>query len=191
MFWIFETITSLLPFAPFGIVIAWAILAGVISMLVYGWVSPQEKLRQNQAQLQDSQKAMRDYDGDFEGMWQLTRTNLRLSLRRVWLSLAPSLAAGIPLLLIMAGLDTHLRGAHSLEKEATSVVQIDAATPASVNNPETNSPQISGEQQVEPSRVINADFLNFGPGWMRSWIFLFMVVSTVAALTVRQFGKIL
>ena len=73
-------------------------LAGVLSMLLYGRWSPQERLQELKTQSSELQQQMSDFDGDFAGAITLAKQNLGLSFKRLGLALGPSLLSGIPVL---------------------------------------------------------------------------------------------
>lgn len=79
-------------------VAALGVVAGVVSMLVYGRLSPQDRIQGLQQQLDALRTEMTAYDGDFAGAMTLTKQNLRLSLKRLGLALGPAVASGIPVL---------------------------------------------------------------------------------------------
>lgn len=89
---------ELASIAEFIVPIALGIVAGALSMLLYGRWSPQERLQELKLQCNALQRQMSEYDGDFSGARALAQRNLRLSFRRLGLALGPSLLSGIPVL---------------------------------------------------------------------------------------------
>ena len=166
----------------------WAVLAGLVSMFVYGRWSNQTKLNALMEKLKHAQKELQEFEGnEFGEMLPLIKRNLNLSFRRVGMSLVPSLLAGLPLILVMICLDVDIKHSAAAESQFRSLAaQVDVSgsvpnesvLPASLDN---------SAEQLDP----RDDYLGFGPTWMRSWIFVFMFVSAASALAYRQFGGII
>ena len=198
MFTLFDSIDSLLFVSEFWRVVIWATLAGAGSMYLYRLISPQEKLQAIQNDVKTAQKVMADYKGDLAGMWPLIGHNLKLALKRVGISFMPSLIAGLPMILFIVCLDHQHSGDSSKEPHANSSIEQvrNELLPVSLNAPiETTQENQLTEKGESPelgdaSAEVN-QFLPLGPSWMRGWLFLFMAVSTIAALTVRTIGGVL
>jgi hypothetical protein len=79
-----------------------ALVSGALSMWLYARLSPQKRLRAIQRLAARVQRQLKTYDGDFAGAMALSRKNLALAGRRLWLSLLPALASGLPVILVMA-----------------------------------------------------------------------------------------
>jgi hypothetical protein len=89
-------------------VVACAAFAGIVSMLVYRCVSPQQRLKQIESEAVAARRALNDLDGSFEDAWPLMRRSLGLALARLRLVLLPSILAGLPVLLPMALMEDRL-----------------------------------------------------------------------------------
>jgi hypothetical protein len=88
-----------------GCLAVWGMLAGTTSMTIYRAVSPQKRIGEiKQAALQ-AQIAMRNYDGDFDGLLPLARRSLGLAMLHLALALGPAIAASLPALFLIAYLD--------------------------------------------------------------------------------------
>jgi len=81
--------------------ILWGILAGWISMLVYRWLSNQEKIAAFKALQQQQQKQIAEFDGEFAELLPLIRRTLGLGFRQLGLALGPALLATLPALFII------------------------------------------------------------------------------------------
>jgi hypothetical protein len=85
-------------------ILLWALASGIITMALYARIAPQEKI----AGLKQQQKTLRDQLLTFDGNWQeandLIRKNLKIALRMIGLCILPVLAAGLPVVWVMAGL---------------------------------------------------------------------------------------
>jgi hypothetical protein len=71
---------------------------GVVSMLYYSLLSPQEKLKALKGQTTALRRELASYDGDFAGAMTLSKQNLHLSLQSLGCVLWPSLLAGLPVI---------------------------------------------------------------------------------------------
>ena len=168
-----------------------AMVAGAASMVLYRWVSPQDRLAELKLALKLSQQKLAAYDGDFSGLSPLIRTNLGLASRQVGWSIGPSLFAGLPLLLIGFNLDVVHR---NLSYQDCRVAAISEASPPVAAIPESafqeNDSLGHDSQRVKTHARPHdrRDYLPFGPAWMRSWITLFVIGSTSAAICVRHYS---
>ena len=81
--------------------ILWGILAGWISMLVYRWLSNQEKIAALKSLQQLQQKQIAEFDGEFAELLPLIRRTLALGFRQLGLALGPALLASLPALFII------------------------------------------------------------------------------------------
>jgi hypothetical protein len=79
----------------------WAAMSGALSMLLYGWLAPQSRIRKLQRISARVQQRLRSYEGDFRGAMALSRRNVKLAFRRLGLAAGPSLLAGIPVIAVM------------------------------------------------------------------------------------------
>ncbi len=82
--------------------VAWAVLlgalSGIVTMLYYSHLSPQEKLKALKGQTSALRRELANYDGDFAGAMTLSKQNLQLSLQSLSCVFWPSLLAGLPVL---------------------------------------------------------------------------------------------
>ncbi len=79
----------------------WAILAGWITMWVYGRFSNQEKIRTLKTRQKQQQNAIAGFDGEFSQLMPLIRDALALGFRQLGLSLGPALLATVPVVFII------------------------------------------------------------------------------------------
>lgn len=84
----------------------WGVLAGVSSMLLYRRFSPQERIKELGRQAADARRALNQHDGAFADALPLMRESCRLSLLQLRTALLPSIVAGIPVLILLLGLET-------------------------------------------------------------------------------------
>ncbi len=81
--------------------IIWGILAGWLTMVVYGFFSDQGKIGRLKAQQKKQQKDIAKFDGEFAELMPLIRQTLALGFRQLGLALGPALLATIPVLYII------------------------------------------------------------------------------------------
>lgn len=86
---------------PFLRLAVWAVLAGWLTMFVYGRFSNQEKIGALKILQQQQQKAIAGFDGDFAQLMPLVRHALALGFRQLGLSLGPAMLATVPVLFIV------------------------------------------------------------------------------------------
>lgn len=101
--WIDKTLLGFLP--PLVRLLLWSILAALLAMELYRLFSPQARIAAVKEHFREAQRRLNDYDGPFEEAWPLIGNVLRLALRRVWLVLPATLAASLPLLMVIVWLD--------------------------------------------------------------------------------------
>ena len=80
---------------------AWATLCGLSSLWLYAAISPQQRLRELRDESATLQKRLSTYEGEFAGATMLIRRNLMVALKRLGLALAPSLLAGLPVIVVI------------------------------------------------------------------------------------------
>lgn len=97
--WVDAQLSGLL--SPLPRLALWAVLAAVVSMGLYAWLSPQSHLSTLKAQLLAARRAVNTYDGDFGGVWPLMRRMLGLSFRQVGMVIGPVLLASLPILFLL------------------------------------------------------------------------------------------
>lgn len=107
----------------------WAVLTGVASMAIYAWVSPQRRLKNLAVATTETQKALSACDGDVAIAWPLIRKLLSTAFTRLGLTLAPSLAAGVPVVLVLIWMDGRFGSAAPRPGETVAV----SVSPASAS----------------------------------------------------------
>ncbi|MCA9265046.1 MAG: hypothetical protein KDA60_14400 [Planctomycetales bacterium] len=107
---------SLLSWSPpLAGVFAFGVLVGMVSMLIYWWLSPQEKIADVQQQAAVARKALQAYDGDdIRMVGALSKRAFGLSFLQIGLVLGPTLAAIVPMLAAAYWADQHY---HLAERE--------------------------------------------------------------------------
>ena len=86
---------------PAWTLLVWAAVSGALSMLLYARITPQKRICKLKRVAAQVQQRLHAYEGDFRGAMALSQLNVGLALRRLWLSLGPSLVAGIPVIAVM------------------------------------------------------------------------------------------
>ncbi|HSH42852.1 MAG TPA: hypothetical protein VK973_12080 [Arenicellales bacterium] len=100
--WIDAQLAGLAP--PAARIAAWGVLGGVVSMLAYRALSPQERIARGKSAIAVARRELDVYDGDFAGAWPLIRRLLGLSLAQVARSGWPAVVASLPLLCLLVWL---------------------------------------------------------------------------------------
>jgi len=84
----------------------WSVLAGALSMGLYGLLSPQAKISAVKDALRESQAELADSDESFSELMTVAGRTLSLSFRHLGLVLGPALLSSLPLICIMAWAST-------------------------------------------------------------------------------------
>lgn len=98
-----QAMALLLP--PLARLVAWGLLAGVASMLLYRLISPQGKIAAAKAAAIAARRRLNAYQGDFAGARPLMAAQLRTAFRHLGLVLAPSVLSSLPALCLLVWLD--------------------------------------------------------------------------------------
>lgn len=125
-------VDSLLAFIPvWGRVTLWGIVMGAGTMLMYGWISDQDEIGEIKERAEEARKEMQAYDGEeFEPIWTLAKRSLSLSFEQLKVMLGPTMAAGVPIILLliwMEGAYTHQLPAEG-EVVETTIAPAEAVT---------------------------------------------------------------
>jgi uncharacterized membrane protein (DUF106 family) len=86
--------------------VIWGIASGLISMLLYRWLSDQDRIGRGKRELKAAQRALNAYDGELEEAWPLMRRLVQLALRQVGRVGWPAVVASLPLLFVLSWLST-------------------------------------------------------------------------------------
>lgn len=81
--------------------IAWGVLAGWLTMLLYRRLSNQEKIGRLKAEQKAQQKLIAEFDGEFSDLVPLIRKTLGTGFRQLGLALGPALLATLPVLVVV------------------------------------------------------------------------------------------
>jgi hypothetical protein len=100
------TLDDALSGLPAGVRLAlWGGLAGVLSMLLYRSVSPQQRIAAARTQLENTRRALyRHEDDSLSAAWPLIRQMLGLALRQLGLVVGPVILTGLPVLCLLIAL---------------------------------------------------------------------------------------
>jgi hypothetical protein len=93
------------PLPPLARLILWAIVAAIVSLSLYRWLSPQRRIAETKAQAAEARRSLNAHDGDLESALPLMRRSMGLALRQVWLVLPGALVASLPVLALLVWLD--------------------------------------------------------------------------------------
>jgi hypothetical protein len=88
-------------------IVAWGIIAGVLSLAVYWLASPQQRMASMAAEEKRLKAALQDENLEMSDGMAAAGALLRLAVQRLGLVLLPVLLAAVPVLVLMAWLGTH------------------------------------------------------------------------------------
>lgn len=117
-------LAALLP--PVVRVVLWAALGALLSMELYRLLSPQGRIAALKLELRGAQQRVAGFDGELAEAWPLLRRMLGLALKRIALVLPATLAASLPLLVVVIWLDGSYGGAYPAPGRAVAV-EVDGA----------------------------------------------------------------
>lgn len=100
-----DNAAAMLP--PLWRIIAWGTVSGLLSMGIYYWLSPQQKIRSVKQTQKESRRTLKTYDGEWNGLKALIADDLALSLRQIRLVLMPFACSVIPLAAAILGLEAN------------------------------------------------------------------------------------
>jgi hypothetical protein len=86
--------------------VLWSVVAAVLTMALYWWLSPQKRIGEAKRRLAESKGALDRFNGEFKDALPLMRTMLSQALRQVGLVSGPALVAMVPVLCLIAWLST-------------------------------------------------------------------------------------
>ncbi|MFT4518053.1 MAG: hypothetical protein ACI9JM_000430 [Halioglobus sp.] len=105
---VFSFLDQLIAFLPSIVRLGlWGALGGVLSMLFYSLISPQDRLSEVKVALREAQGQLASSDDSFDELMQLVKKTLSLSLKHLSLVLFPALVSSLPLVCILAWSSTH------------------------------------------------------------------------------------
>ncbi|MEX0871757.1 MAG: hypothetical protein WED00_13440 [Aquisalimonadaceae bacterium] len=102
--WVDAGLADFLP--SLARIVIWGVIAGVVSMGLYGMISPQRRLAEIKRDMAETRQALDDCDGETSRAGPLLRRLLRLSVTQVGMTLLPTLAASLPVLMVLAWVST-------------------------------------------------------------------------------------
>lgn len=163
-------------------VLLWGALAGIAGMALYRGLSPQRRLATLKPELRAAQRALAVYDGPLSGLWPLVRRQSRLAFTQLGLVFLPSLAAGLPVILLWTGMALRF---DSLPPAAGTPVRLRIGPPPAAGTlphwePGHVAPDADGAALIpwpgdgEAVRLVAAD----GKEWLR-------IIRTTAGVSVR------
>jgi len=80
----------------------WGLVLGALTMLLYGWLSPQERIAEVKEKVEQARREMREYTGkEFGPLWEKTKRTFRLTFRQLWIMIGPTLLAALPVILVL------------------------------------------------------------------------------------------
>lgn len=100
---IFATLDGLLTFLPaWARISVWGLGFGTFTMLVYGWLSPQDRIGAIKEEVEEARREMQEYTGtEFGPVWKMAKRSLSLSFKQLKVMLVPTLIAGVPIIAVL------------------------------------------------------------------------------------------
>lgn len=94
-------------FAPATLrLILWGVLMAAASMGLYWLISPQARIKRNEARTLEARRALDTYEGDFAGAWPQMRRMLGLAIKQVGIVITPAVVASLPVLCLLVWMST-------------------------------------------------------------------------------------
>lgn len=125
---LFNLLEGLLDFLPALLRLCiWSAVAGAASMLLYGLLSPQQRIAAVKVELKAAQAEMSAADESFAELMDLTKKSLGLSFRHLGLVFGPALVSAIPMICIMAWSSNQYGYRFPAEGDAVAVTTIPEA----------------------------------------------------------------
>lgn len=146
--------------------VIWSALAGLLSMSLYGLLSPQRRLADVRSSLARTQQTLDRFDGEFRDALPLLQRLLGLAFRQLGLVLGPALLALAPMVLLAGWLANHYGYDFPGDGEEVTVLTapelvvgrwLAPEQPAAKPRVELTDPLVGTVQQIEvpaPVRVL-------------------------------------
>lgn len=80
----------------------WGVLAGVLGIVFYALISPQNIISEIKGELREAQGQLAASDESFDELWQLIKKTLSLSLKHLGFVFVPALVSSLPIICILA-----------------------------------------------------------------------------------------
>ncbi len=139
--------TMVLGALPAGLRLGiWAVIGGALSMGIYHFLSPQERLARLKSEVTAAQKALAGFEGEIADLWPIFRRTLQLSFTQLGLALGPAIAASLPVLVILIWASTHYDHAPPAAGTAVTIETIPAGAALRASVPITQ--RAPGQWQV-------------------------------------------
>jgi len=97
--WFDDLISPVIPLT--FILIIWALISALLGVLTFRKLCQFDRLTDTKTQLKSAQQTMIDHDGDFADLLPLAWQNIKLSLKRMGITLWPALTSIIPVMFIL------------------------------------------------------------------------------------------
>ncbi len=137
--WVDTLEAPLLP--PLGRLVVWGILGALLSMSLYRFLSPQQRIARGKREIVESRQRLYACDGEFADAWPLMRNMLAVALRQVGRITLPAVVASVPLISLLTWLSTHYGYAYPPPGEAPRIEVVPPALQAEwVGKPRPEQP---------------------------------------------------
>jgi hypothetical protein len=104
---LFDRLDSLVEVLPPAVrLMLWGSLGAIVSMALYRWLSPQERISRGKAELAEARQRLDAHEGEFAEAGPLVRGMLRAAVVQVGRVAGPAILASLPLLSLLAWMST-------------------------------------------------------------------------------------
>lgn len=145
---LFDRLDSLLAGLPAAVrLMLWGMLGALVSMGLYRWLSPQERIGRGKAELAEARRRLDAHEGEFADAAPLVRGMLRAAVVQVGRVAGPAIVASLPLLALLAWMST--RYGHAWPPVGS--------TPAIQTVPPLPATWVAGTEADHPHVVVAGD----------------------------------
>jgi hypothetical protein len=143
---------------PLFRVCLWGVVCGIGSMLIYRWLSPQQRIAATNAEIRTTRVELRAASEDLRRSLALSGRQLLLSLRVLRLALGGTVAAGVPVLFVLFWLAGAFGNALPAAGATVAVERAPADAPLVVNgravaDPAAGAPTIRWPAEGDALRI--------------------------------------
>ena len=109
---------------------SWGVLAGILGIVLYAFISPQKTISRIKGELREAQGELAASDESFDELWHLVKRTLGLSIKHLGFVFTPALVSSLPIICILAWASNQFSYQFPAAGEAVSV----SAQPESVTS---------------------------------------------------------
>lgn len=122
-----DTVAPMLP-ATLRVML-WAAILAVGTMLLYKWLSPQERIGRAKREAREARRKLNTFDGEFADAGPLIRDQFVTAFKHIGLVVPGTIIAILPLLCFLVWADNHLGHTLPATGDTPSVITVPTAAP--------------------------------------------------------------